>query len=244
LIVPLLALDRVTKRYWRGAHEVRVLDGVTLELERREFVAIRGRRGAGKSTLLRVVAGMEAPDEGVVAFDGANLADRSRSELAGLLRQRIGVVQRTEPSIPSLPVLDYVALPLLGSLGRLEAHRRAAQALRRVGAVECAELKWRTLSDGDQALVSIAHAIVRGPDLILADDPSAGLDAVERERVVALLRKAADEEGAAVLMTTPEVPDMVQSHLVMSLSRGRLLQPTREPGRVIDLRTKRPNSGA
>jgi ABC-type lipoprotein export system ATPase subunit len=242
--VPLLALDRVTKRYWRGAHEVRALDDITLEVDHADFVAIRGRRGAGKSTLLRVAAGMEAPDEGVVAFDGKDMARHSRSELARLLRERIGVVQRKGPSIPSLPVLDYVALPLLGGLGRLEAHRRAAQTLRRVGARDCADLKWQVLSDGDQALVSIAHAIVRSPDLIVADDPSAGLDAVEREQVIALLRNAAEESGTAVLMTTPDLPDMLQSHLVMSLSRGRLVQPRREPGRVIDLRTKRPTNGA
>jgi ABC-type lipoprotein export system ATPase subunit len=242
--VPLLALDRVTKRYWRGAHEVRALDEVTLTLERGEFVAIRGRRGAGKSTLLRVAVGMEAPDEGVVHFDGRDIATRSRSELAQLLRERIGVVQRKGPSIPRLPVLDYVALPLLGGLGRLEAHRRAAQALRRVGARDRADLKWDALSDGDQVLVAIAHAIVRGPNLIVADDPSAGLDAIERERVVALLRNAAEEAGTAVLMTTPDLPDMLQSHLVMSLSRGRLVQPRRELGRVIDLRTKRPTNGA
>jgi ABC-type lipoprotein export system ATPase subunit len=240
----LLALDRVTKRYWRGAHEVRALDDITLELDRGDFVAVRGRRGAGKSTLLRVAAGMEAPDEGAVAFDGKDMARRSRSELARLLRERIGVVQRKGPSIPSLPVLDYVALPLLGGLGRLEAHRRAAQTLRRVGARDCADLKWQALSDGDQALVSIAHGIVRSPDLILADDPSGGLDAVEREQVIALLRNAAEESGTAVLMTTPDLPDMLQSHLVMSLSRGRLVQPRRESGRVIDLRTKRPTSGA
>lgn len=242
--MPLLALDRVTKRYWRGAHEVRALDEVTLELDRGDFVAIRGRRGAGKSTLLRAAAGMEAPDDGVVAFDGKDMATYSRSELAHLLRERIGVVHRKGPSIPSLPVLDYVALPLLGGLGRLEAHRRAAQTLRRIGARDCADLKWEALSDGDQALVSIAHAIVRGPDLIVADDPSSGLDSVEREQVVALLRNAAEEAGTAVLMTTPDLPDMLQSHFIMSLSRGRLVQPKRESGRVIDLRTKRPTNGA
>lgn len=239
----LLRLDRVTKRYWRGAHEVRALNDVTLLLERGEFVAIRGRRGSGKSTLVRAVTGMEAPDAGVVAFEGKDMAERSRSELAELLRERIGVVQRKGPSILALPVLDYVALPLLGKLGRLEAHRRAAQALRRVGAVECADLMWAELSDGDQVLVSIAHAMVRAPDLIVADDPGAGLDTVERERVVALLRKAADEGGAAVLMTAPELPKMVGPHLVMSLSSGRLLQPRQETGRVIDLRAKRPNRG-
>jgi ABC-type lipoprotein export system ATPase subunit len=242
LIVPLLSLDRVTKRYWRGAHEVRALDDVTLELEPGDFAAIWGRRGAGKSTLLRVSAGVEKPDEGSVSFEGIDLTRRSRSKQAQLLRERIGVVARSGPSLPALPMLDYVALPLLGRLGRIEAHRRAAAALRRVGATDCADLTWGRLSDGDQALVSVAHAIVRGPSLVLADDPSAGLDAVEREQVVALLRAAADETGIGVLMTTPDMPDMLRSHHLMSLSRGRLIQPRPEPGTVIDLRSKRPKT--
>lgn len=242
--MPLLALDRVTKRYWRGAHEVRALDDVTLALEPGDFVSVYGRRGAGKSTLLRVSAGMETPDEGIVEFEGRTMASRSRAELARLLRESIGVIQRRGPSILALPALDYVALPLLGTLGRLEAHRQAAHALRRVGAAECADLTWDALSDGDQALVAIAHAIVRAPALVVADDPSAGLDTVERERIISLLRDAADQAGMAVLMTTPDIPDMLQSHHVMSLSHGRLIAPRREAGRVIDLRTKRPPSGA
>ncbi len=242
LTLTLLALDRVTKRYWRGAREVVALDDVSLELERGDFIAVWGRRGAGKSTLLRIAAGMERPDAGSVSFEGIDVARRSRTKQAQLLRERIGVVQRTEPSIPSLPILDYVALPLLGRLGRVEAHRRAATALERVGADDCAELTWSRLSDGAQALVSVAHAIVRGPSLVLADDPSAGLDAIERERVVALLRSAADETGIGVLLTTPDMPDMLQSHLLMSLSRGRLVRPRPEPGTVIDMRSKRPKT--
>src|SRR6201999_372561 len=239
--MPLRALDRVTKRYWRGAHELRALDDVSLSLEAGDFVSVDGRRGAGKSTLVRIAAGLEAPDQGVVRFQGRPMAGLRRGELAQLLRESIGVIRRRGPSITSLRALDYVALPLLGSLGRLEAHRRAAGALGHVGATECGDMPWHALSDGDQALVSIAHAIVRTPALIVADDPSAGLDSVEREGVIALLRETADESGIAVLMTTPDLPDMLQSHLVMSLIRGRLIQPRRGRGRVIDLRSKRPS---
>ncbi|HEY6780570.1 MAG TPA: ATP-binding cassette domain-containing protein [Thermoleophilaceae bacterium] len=239
----LLALDRVTKRYWRGAHAVLALDEVSLELERGDFIAVWGRRGAGKSTLLRIAAGMESPDEGKVRFEGVDLSHHSRAKQAHLLRERIGVVQRSGPSIPSLPMLDYVALPLLGRLGRLEAHRRAAAALQRVGVKDSAGLTWGRLSDGAQALVAVAHAIVRGPSLVLADDPSTGLDAVEREHVVGLLRTAADETGIGVLLTTPDMPDMLRSNHVMSLSHGRLIQPRSEPGRVIDFPRMRPKSG-
>ncbi len=239
--MPLLALDRVTKRYWRGAHETRALDDVTLALDPGECVAVRGRRGAGKSTLVKVAAGILTPDDGTVSFEGRDLSGCSRSELAHLLRKRIGVVQRSRP-IANLSALDYVALPLLGSYGRTEAHRKAAQSLRRVGMVEGLELAWEDLSDGDQALVAVAHAVVRQPALLVADDPAAGLDAVEGENVIAFLRDAAEQGGMAVLLTTPDTPHMLNSHRLMSLTRGRLLTTEREPAAVIDLRRKRPTS--
>lgn len=239
--MPLLALDRVTKRYWRGAREVRALDEVTLALEPGECVAVWGRRGSGRSTLVKIAAGILPPDDGRVTFDGVDLSRCSRSALAQVLRERIGVVQRSRP-IPVLSALDYVALPLLGSIGRTEAHRRAAQALNRVGVVEGVELRWEELSDGDQALVGLAHAIVRQPALLVADDPAAGLDAIEGERLVGILRAAAEEGGMAVLLTTPDAPHMMRSDNLMSLTRGRLITTQRDPAPVIDFPRKRPTS--
>jgi predicted ABC-type transport system involved in lysophospholipase L1 biosynthesis ATPase subunit len=240
---PLLSLDRVSKRHWRGVHEVLVLDRVSLDLFAGELVAVWGRRGAGKSTLLRIAAGMEAPDSGVVRFEGLELGKASRSRWAQLLRTEIGVVQRSGPSIPGVTMLDYVALPLLGEIGRLEAHRRAAQALARVGVADCCGAAWDSLSDGEQGLVAVAHAMVRGPKLVLADDPTAGLDVAEGEQVIDLLDSAARDAGAAVLMATPDVPDVRRSHRVLSIGQGRLVEPLREPGAVIDFESKRPRRG-
>jgi ABC-type lipoprotein export system ATPase subunit len=227
---PLLELRGVSRSYWRGLHEVRVLDDVSLTVCAGEMIGIYGQRGAGKTTLLRVAAGFEAPGDGSVSYRGAEIARRSRRELARLHREEIGWVERAGPHSGELPMRTYLALPLYRRQGPVQAQRHAVAALARVGAEDAAELPWSSLSDTARVLVAIAHALVREPRLLLVDDPTAGLGIVDRERVVGLLRSAAQEDGLAVVMAVPDMPAMLQAHEVRALSRGRLLAPAeREP---------------
>jgi ABC-type lipoprotein export system ATPase subunit len=203
----LLALDAVSKSYWRGATEVRVLDGASLEVPAGELVAVWGKRGAGKTTLLRIAAGLERPDEGTVLFDGEDLARLSEGAHARLMRERVGWV------------------------------RQASAALRRVGMSDCAGQRWNSLSDGERALVAIAHGIARAPRLLLVDDPTANLGLREREEVLQLLLSLVQETNLAVLMTVPDMPAAMRSHQLRALSGGRLLAPVPPPqpdGNVID----------
>lgn len=227
----LLALDRVSKRYWRGRHEVVVLDGVSLELEAGEFAAVFGRQASGKTTLLRVAAGIESPDDGQVSFAGENLTRWGSAASKPGLHPRMGWLRQSGPYLASMVMLDYVALPLLGRVAHPEAHRRATRALARMHAGEFAKATWGELSDAERIFVMIAQAVVREPVLLLADDPTKGLGETDRETVLALVRAIADESGMAVLMTVPDVPDMLRSHTVMTLSDGELMAPTgRRPG--------------
>ncbi|HXE45743.1 MAG TPA: ATP-binding cassette domain-containing protein [Conexibacter sp.] len=229
----LLALERVSKSHWRGRHEIVVLDEVSLEVDRGELVAIFGQRAAGKTTLLRIAAGIEAPDGGSVRFEGRELADGRFRRLGGI-HPRIGWVGRQAPFASGMRMLDHVALPLLKAVPAEKAERRATRALKRVGAGELASARWHELSDAERTLVTIAHAIVREPALLLADDPTSGLGVEERETVLGLLRSIADEQQTAVLATIPEIPDALRSHRVLSLSDGELIQATRRaPGEVI-----------
>lgn len=229
----LLALERVRKSYWRGRHELVVLDGVSFELEAGELVAIFGQRAAGKTTLLRIAAGIEPPDAGSVRFEGRELSAGRGRRLAGI-DAHIGWVGRQGPFASGMRMIDHVALPLLGSVAADEAERRAARALKRVGVGDLAGARWRELSDAERTLVTIAHAIVREPTLLLADDPTSGLGFEERETVLGLLRSIVEERGMAVLATVPEVPDALRSHRAMSLGDGELIQATRRaPGEVI-----------
>lgn len=227
---PLLSLEHVSKTYWRGPHELNVLRDVSLEVHAGDFMAVYGQRSAGKTTLLKVAAGVEPPDEGRACFDGQDLATLSRRRLAMLHRERIGWVRRTGPQSKDLRMLDYVALPLLSSRSQQVAHQQAKVAMAKVSVEECAFESWANLSDAERMSVVIAQAIVRGPQLLLVDDPTAGLDVLERERVVALLRATADESRIAVLMAVPDLPAMLRAHDVRSLSDGRLLAPDPPPG--------------
>lgn len=224
----LLSLDAVSKSYWRGSTQVRVLTAASLDVNVGEFVAVWGKRGAGKTTLLRIAAGLEAPNSGMVRFDGNDLSTLSEARHARLMREQIGWVRRAGPR-SELRMLDYVALPLLIEYGQRKAHGRANDALKRVGMSECRGQRWSSLSDGERALVAIAHGIVRAPRLLLVDDPTANLGVREREEVMALLCALVEETSLSVLITVPDMPAAMRSHQLRALSGGRLLAPTAAP---------------
>jgi ABC-type lipoprotein export system ATPase subunit len=221
-----LSLERVSKSYWRGPHETVVLKDISLSVHGGECVAVWGQRGSGKTTLLKVAAGLESPERGVVSFKGDDLARMSKAEMVRLLREEIGWARRSGPESDELEMLDYVALPLLKRHTLRRARRRSAHALARVGVADCSGGRWDDLTDSERTLVSIAHAMVRKPSLLVVDDPTANLDVLQREEVMGLLRSAAEQEWLAVLITVPDMPSMVHAHRIGSLSDGRLLVPS------------------
>jgi ABC-type lipoprotein export system ATPase subunit len=240
----LLSLVGVTKRYARGYREVEALASVDLDVERGDFVAIWGGSRSGKTTLLRVAAGIETPDAGAVVFDGQDLAVRSRRARARLLLTDIGCVWQTGRITRGLSVLDHVALPRFKQCTHAQARREAHEVLERVGVAQCANARWHELSDGERTRVALAHALIRQPRLLLADEPTANLNMIEREQVLGVLRSVADEAGVAIVMTAPDAPNLLQSHRLMSLGGGRLIKPRSEQrGTLIDFPGTRPASG-
>ena len=226
----LLSLTDVGKAFWRGTVRVEVLRRVSLELAPGDFVAVWGGLGSGKSTLLRLAAGFDVADEGDVRFRGRPIAALSRGDLQQLRRHEIGFADRSGPLERELTALDYVAFPLMGTMRRAEASRRAMDALRQLGLEPaCGAMRWRELTDGERTLVSIAHAVVRRPKLLLVDDPTSNLGFHERERTVALLHHMASEQDMAVLMTAPDSAATLGAHEVFTLSGGELLPAARPP---------------
>ncbi len=217
----LLSLKGVSKSYWRGDTEVRVLHEVTLEIRAGEFVAVWGTRGSGKSTLLKLAARLEIPDGGSVCFNGVDLAGLSERQHARMMLEWIGWVRRTGPR-SDLRMLDYVALPLLAAHGRRHAYALAEAAVERVGLSAQTRQRWGSLCDGERALIGIAHGIARAPRLLLVDDPTANLDILERERVTELLHSLVDEQAVAVLMAVPDMPAAMRADQILSLGGGRL----------------------
>jgi ABC-type lipoprotein export system ATPase subunit len=150
----------------------------------------------------------------------------SRDELQRVRRHEIGFADRSGPLEPELTVLDHVAFPLIGTMPRAAAQRRTREKLDELGLdPACGGLTWAEMTDGERTLVSLAHAIVRRPRLLLVDDPTSNLGVHERERTMGLLARLASQEGMAVLMTAPDMA----AHQVHVLSGGELLPVGPEP---------------
>lgn len=225
----LLRLESVSRSFWRGPTELRVLRDVSLEVDAGDFVAIYGQRNSGKTTLLKMAAGFEVPDGGRVTFQGKDLAEMSRRDFALTHRDRIGWVEHAGPRSEGLSMRAYVALPLLGAMTANRAQRRAGLALDEVGAEDCADRKWGELSDAARMLVAIAHALVKEPELLILDDPTVGLGMTDRDMITTLLRSTADRD-VGILMAVPDMPAMGQADRIFALGRGQLLSPAEKGG--------------
>jgi ABC-type lipoprotein export system ATPase subunit len=234
----LLSFDRVSKSRWRGPHEIVVLSDVSLRVHSGELVAVWGTRGAGKTTLARLAVGLDTPDRGNVRFRGVELSDRRG--FPRLLHDQIGWIRRAGARTEEISVVvDYLILPLLSKHSPRNARRRAIATLKRLDIGDCADSPWSALTDGQRTLVAIAHALVREPALIVADDPTASLNVLQREEVMRLLRIACDEQNLGALVTVPDMPEMAYADQVAMLSDSRLVLPDPDgPGNVIDFPTQ------
>jgi putative ABC transport system ATP-binding protein len=220
----LLTLEHVRKAYWHGAHETVVLADLDLRVHASELVVIWGQRGSGKTTLARLAAGLERPDAGSVHLSGDDLT-KTRRGATPLLHEQIGWVRRAGSAGEFQTVAERVAVPLLSRYSPRAALRQAATMLRRFGVGDCADARWESLTDGQQTLVAIVRALVREPRLLIADDPTAYLDVLQREEVMRLLQSVCREQGVGALLTVPDMPAMAYADQIGSLSGGRLVMP-------------------
>jgi ABC-type multidrug transport system ATPase subunit len=229
----LLALERVGKRYSVGPRERTVLHEVSLELEAGELAVVWGLRRSGRSTLLRVAAGIEAPDTGEVRFDGRDLADHSEEVLGG----GIGYCQTTFRSAEGQSVLDEVVLALLAhGVSPSAARSRAREALERVGATACVGLRLGELDGAEAIRVALSRTLALEPHLIVIDEPTKGVDLLERDAILLLLRSLADE-GIAVLASTGESTGLSGADRALALDGGELRSSqTPELAAVLPLR--------
>jgi putative ABC transport system ATP-binding protein len=218
LAVEARGLSRV---YGGGPDAVHALRDVDLSIAAGEFVAIMGPSGSGKSTLLHLVGGLDRPDAGEVLIEGETLAELNDEALAHLRRRRIGFVLQFFNLFPLLSALENVAFPLLLD-GRRDALALADEALDRVGLSERAKHRPGELSGGEQQRVAVARALVTRPAVVLADEPTGSLDSLAGEDVLRLLRAAADD-GHAVLLITHHAPAAAYADRVVRLRDGAVV---------------------
>ncbi|MFF9013069.1 ABC transporter ATP-binding protein [Streptomyces sp. NPDC014870] len=179
------------------------VSGADFSLKRGEVAAIMGSSGSGKSSLLYCLAGVLAPSNGTVSFDGVSLASLSDDELSRLRRERFGFVFQYGELLPELTVEENAALPLrLAGQRKAPAHAAAGEVLGRLGMTELLQRRTSQLSGGQSQRVAVARALVHRPDVVFADEPTGALDSVNASAVLEEFLRLARDQGTAVVIVT------------------------------------------
>ena len=201
-----------------------ILDRIGFQVAAGEFLAIVGRSGSGKSTLLHLLAGIDRPDSGRILLDGEDIAGLDETARCALRRARIGLVFQSGNLIPTLGVLDNLRLPLeLNGVTAAQSRQRALAMLDALGLSALAARDVAALSGGEQQRVAIGRALVHEPAIVLADEPTAALDADNAQAVLDLLQRACKERGASLVMATHAQEVMGRADRLLRLERGQLL---------------------
>ncbi len=225
---PLIQIDDVTKVYQMGDVEVRALRGVTLHVAQGEFVAIMGASGSGKSTLMNIIGCLDRPTKGRYLLEGHEVSHLSRDELARIRNRTVGFVFQSFNLLARTTALENVELPLVyAGLSRRERHKRAAEALERVGLGDRIHHHPNQLSGGQQQRVAIARALVSKPKLILGDEPTGNLDSKTSIEVMSLLQDLG-RSGITVLLVTHEADIARYASRVITVKDGLVLLDRRQ----------------
>ncbi len=223
-----IATTNLTRHYRRGRSEVRALEGVSLQVERGEFLALVGASGSGKSTLLNLLAGLDTPTSGQIDIEGVLLGSLSRRALSRYRALRVGMIFQSFNLIPHHTALRNVELAMyFNETPAPERRIRAHTILTRLGLEDRLDHRPADLSGGEQQRVAIARALVKNPDLLLADEPTGNLDR-ENAALIADLISGLNREGLTVIVATHDQA-MAQSHAhrVLRMEYGRILSGTR-----------------
>ena len=200
---PILSARSATKTYTMGQRSLEVLRGVSLEVARGDFLALRGASGAGKSTVLHLFGGLDKPNAGEIWFAGKNLNQLPETEIARLRNRRIGFVFQAYHLLPELDALENVCLPArMARVPAAEAEKRGRDLLARVGLAARLDHKPFELSGGEQQRVAIARALMNEPELILADEPTGNLDSHTGSEIIDLLASLRAEKNTTLIVAT------------------------------------------
>ncbi|MBM3847271.1 MAG: ABC transporter ATP-binding protein [Verrucomicrobia bacterium] len=216
-----LKAESLCKAYSLGHRTIPVLRGVSLEVRRGEFLAIRGASGAGKSTLLHLLGALDTPDSGQIEFDGDRLSEATPELLARVRNLKVGFVFQAYHLLPDLDAIENVALPARIARRRSsESEIRARELLEKVGLAERMEHRPYELSGGEQQRVAIARALMNRPSLLLADEPTGNLDSRTGQGIIDLLLQLQAELEMTLIMATHDLQIASRAPRMLQLQDG------------------------
>ena len=221
----LIELKDIYKIYGEGLEsEVRALDGVSLSIDRGEFVAIVGQSGSGKSTMMNVLGCLDIPTRGDYHLNGVDVRELTDKELSAIRNKEIGFIFQQYNLIQNLTVLENVELPLIyQGKGADERYDMAMEALERVGLANRVKHRPTEMSGGQQQRVAIARAIATKPPIIMADEPTGALDSRTGLEVLGFLRQL-NKEGTTVILITHDNSIAATARRVVRLADGKIVE--------------------
>jgi putative ABC transport system ATP-binding protein len=229
-IMSVVELKDVKKYYMLGETRVDALRGVSLTIEKGEFLAIAGPSGSGKSTMLNMFGCIDLPSEGKVLIDGTEVDTLNDKELTRYRRSKIGFIFQSFNLIPVLNVFENIEFPLLlnKSLDRKQREKIVMKFIEEVGLSDRLKNKPTELSGGQRQRVAIARALVTNPLIVLADEPTANLDSATGVRIVELMRQINEIEKTTFIFSTHDAHIMKQARRIVRVLDGRILAPGEE----------------
>ena len=222
----------MVRAYRLGNTTVHALDGASLVIQAGEMIAIMGPSGSGKSTLMNILGCLDRPTSGRFVLNGEDVGGLSDDRLAEIRNRYIGFVFQSYNLLPRLRAVENVELPLLYGGNGSDRRARALAALGRVGLGNRADHRPTELSGGEQQRVGIARALVTGPRLILADEPTGNLDTRSSEAIIATLQSLNRDDGITVVMVTHEADVAAAAQRIVSVRDGRIVGDERIAQRV------------
>ncbi len=224
--MPILSLQDVSKDYWTDGQPVHALNGLSLGVERGEFVALVGRSGCGKSTLLNLAGAMDFPTSGKVLLDGVSTSSLKDSALTQLRRERVGFIFQSFQLLHTLTVFENVELPLLLA-GKNNPRETARERLAWVELEGLGDRYAHQLSGGQMQRVAIARALVHSPSILLADEPTGNLDTTTGSVILELLRRLTREQNTATIVATHSLEAASLANTLVRLRDGKIVETAR-----------------